>query len=194
MVHGVMGQCFHPSLTDSGPFLTSPLTVSPFSRICISALPTCIQEQALRGAQATTVSRSLLKISDLKRSGKKKEGPIDGCAIRIIKPNLKGGNIMEDRAEKRVKVVFTFEVSTDNQPEYLKVTGEKIKPFWESHGCQSYSIWQVTDNPTAFVKEMVFEDRGAMEKSMALNEAKSVKELFYSFAGNISRKVYLQKI
>jgi len=29
---------------------------------------------------------------------------------------------------------------------------------------------------------------------MALHEAKSVKELFYSFSGNISRKVYFQKI
>jgi quinol monooxygenase YgiN len=93
-----------------------------------------------------------------------------------------------------VKVVFTYEVSVDNQKEYLQVTGEKIRPFWESHGCQSYSVWQVTDNPTAFVKEMVFEDLTKMEKTMALSEAKSVKDLFYSLAGNISRKVYLQKI
>jgi hypothetical protein len=101
---------------------------------------------------------------------------------------------MGNRAEKVVKVVFTYDVSVDNQKEYLKVTSEKIKPFWESHGCQSYSVWQVTDNPTAFVKEMLFEDLIAMEKAMALHEAKSVKELFYSFAGNISRKVCLQKI
>jgi quinol monooxygenase YgiN len=101
---------------------------------------------------------------------------------------------MGNRAENAVKVVFTYDVSVDNQKEYLKVTGEKIRPFWESHGCQSYSVWQATDNPTAFVKEMVFEDLTKMEKSMALSEAKSVKELFHSFAGNVSRKVCLRRI
>ena len=79
------------------------------------------------------------------------------------------------------KVVFTYDVSVEKQKEYLKVTGEKIKPFWESHGCQSYSVWQVTDHPTAFVKEMVFEDLTTMEKSMALHEAESVKELSFLF-------------
>jgi quinol monooxygenase YgiN len=101
---------------------------------------------------------------------------------------------MGDRTEGTVKVVFTYDVSVDNQPEYLKVTGEKIKPFWESHGCQSYSVWQVTNNPTAFVKEMVFEDLTTMEKSMALAEAKSIKELFFSFANNVSRRVCIERI
>jgi quinol monooxygenase YgiN len=92
---------------------------------------------------------------------------------------------MGNRAERVVKVVFTYDVSVDNQKEYLKVTGETIKPFWESHGCQSYSVWQGRDNPTAFVKEMVFEDLTTMEKSMALHEAESVKELFKSFVSNV---------
>lgn len=92
------------------------------------------------------------------------------------------------------KVVFTYDVSFEKQKEYLKVTGEKIKPFWESNGCQSYSVWKVNDNPTAFVKEMVFEDVTIMEKIMALHEAKSIKELFFSFANNVSRKVCIQKI
>ena len=101
---------------------------------------------------------------------------------------------MGDRTKGTVKVVFTYDVSVDNQKEYLKVTGEKIKPFWESHGCQSYSVWQVTNNPTAFVKEMVFEDLTTMEKSMALHEAKSVKDLFHSFANNVSRRVCIERI
>ena len=101
---------------------------------------------------------------------------------------------MEDKTEGIVKVVFTYDVSVDNQPEYLKVTSEKIRPFWESHGCKSYSLWQVTGEPTAFVKEMVFEDLAAMEQSMALHEAQSIKELFFSFANNVSRKICIQKI
>ena len=101
---------------------------------------------------------------------------------------------MGTRAENAVKVVFTYDVSVDNQKEYLQVTGEKIRPFWESHGCESYSVWQVTDNPTAFVKEMVFKDSKTMEKSMALQEAKSVKELFHSFVKNVSRKICIQRV
>ena len=92
------------------------------------------------------------------------------------------------------KVVFTYDVSIEKQKEYLKATGEKIKPFWESNGCQSYSVWKVSDNPTAFVKEMFFEDVTSMEKSISLTEAKSIKELFFSFANNVSRKVCIKKI
>lgn len=95
---------------------------------------------------------------------------------------------------KIVKVVFTYDVPVNNQPEYLEVTSEKIKPFWESHGCKSYSLWQVTSESTAFVKEMVFEDLTTMEKSMTLGEAKSIKGLFYRFANNVLRKVYIRKI
>ncbi len=92
------------------------------------------------------------------------------------------------------KVIFTYEVTIEKQKEYLEATAEKIKSFWESNGCQSYSIWQVSDHPTAFVKEMVFEDVTAMEKSMSLPEAKSVKELFFGFVNNVSRKVCIKKI
>ncbi len=101
---------------------------------------------------------------------------------------------MGERTEGIVKVAFTYDVSVDNQPEYLKVTVEKIRPFWESHGCKSYSLWQVTGEPTTFVKEMVFENLTAMEKSMSLQEAKPIKDLFFSFAKNVSRKVCVQKI
>ncbi len=102
---------------------------------------------------------------------------------------------MEEKGDdKMVKVVFTYDVSVDNQPEYLKVTGEKIRPFWESHGCKSYTLWQAPGEPTSFIKEMVFEDLTAMERSMALQEAKSIKDLFFSFAKNVSRKVCIQRI
>lgn len=95
--------------------------------------------------------------------------------------------------EELVKVMFTYDVSIEKQKEYLEATGEKIKPFWESNGCQSYSVWKVSDNATAFVKEMVFEGMPAMEKSMSVKEAKPIKELFFSFASNVSRRVCTKK-
>lgn len=93
-----------------------------------------------------------------------------------------------------IKVIFNYDVLPEKQEEYLKVTSEKIKPFWESHGCQSYSIWQGLEQPSTFIKEMVFQDVSEMKRVMALDEANPVKELFYSFAGNVSRKVCTQKI
>jgi hypothetical protein len=101
---------------------------------------------------------------------------------------------MGNKEDKTVKVVFTYDVLVENQKEYLEITGEKIRPFWESHGCQSYSVWQVNDNSAAFVKEMVFENLTAMERSMSLQEAKSIKDLFFAFADNVSRKVCIKKI
>ena len=81
-----------------------------------------------------------------------------------------------------VKVVFTFEVAPEKQSEYLKATAEKIKPFWESHGCQSYQIWQIEDTAT-FLKEMHFTDQAARDKAMGLQdaEANSVKQLWHSY-------------
>jgi len=101
---------------------------------------------------------------------------------------------MGEKGDKLVKVVFTYDVTVENQPEYLKVTSEKIRPFWESHGCKSYSLWQATGEPTTFVKEMVFENMIAMEKSMSLQEAKPIKDLFFGFAKNVSRKVCIKKV
>ncbi len=101
---------------------------------------------------------------------------------------------MADSSGSTVKIVFTYEVPAEKIAEYLNVTRERIKPFWESNGCLSYSLWQPADSPTAFVKEMAFSDRAAMDKTMALDEAKPVKQLFQAFAQGVSRKVCVHKI
>ena len=93
-----------------------------------------------------------------------------------------------------VKIVYIYDVPEARQAEYLKATAEKIKPFWESHGCQSYSVWQVEESPTTFIKEMLFKDTTAMQQSVGMEEAKPAKELFYSFATNVSRKICMPKV
>jgi len=93
-----------------------------------------------------------------------------------------------------VKVIFEFDIPTEKQEAYLKATSEKIKPIWESTGCKSYDIWQVADSETRFVKEMLFEDKSEMKETMDLKETDSVKEIFRSFAENVSRRIYVQKI
>jgi quinol monooxygenase YgiN len=95
-----------------------------------------------------------------------------------------------------VKVVFTFDVPEEKQEEYLAATKDKIKPCWESHGCQSYELWQA-DGENSYMKEMIFVDENSMGKAMALagtdDEVKSAIELWMSFAVNPVRKTYTKK-
>ena len=93
-----------------------------------------------------------------------------------------------------VKVVFQYNVAKELQAEYLKLTQEKIKPFWEANGCQSYSVWQVGESETGFVKEMFFDSMPRMKETMALKQADPIKELYFKFATDVSRKVITQKV
>ena len=93
-----------------------------------------------------------------------------------------------------VKVVFQYNVTKEKQGEYLKVTQDKIKPFWEANGCQSYTVWQVGDSETGFVKEMLFESAPAMKETMNLKQADPIKELYFKFAADVSRKIITKKV
>jgi len=93
-----------------------------------------------------------------------------------------------------VKVVFQYNVSKEKQAEYLQTTRDKIKPFWETNGCRSYTVWQVGESETAFVKEMLFESTSAMKETMALKQADPVKELYFNFATDVSRKIITKKV
>lgn len=93
-----------------------------------------------------------------------------------------------------VKVIFEYNVPKEKQTDYLQVTQEKIKPFWEAHGCQSYSVWSVQESETGFVKEMLFENISAMKETLSLKEADPIKEIYYSFALDISRKIISKKV
>lgn len=93
-----------------------------------------------------------------------------------------------------VKVVFQYNVVKEKQAEYLQLTQDKIKPFWEANGCQSYTVWQVGESETAFVKEMLFESPAAMKETMSLKQADPVKELYFKFATDVTRKVITKKV
>ena len=93
-----------------------------------------------------------------------------------------------------VKVVFTFEVAPEKQSDYLKATSEKIKPYWDSHGCNSYDVWQAEGEST-FIKEMLFPDSDTMDRVMGPKDAESsaMIKLWQSFIANLSRKTYTLK-
>jgi len=107
--------------------------------------------------------------------------------------NLPGACPFEKEKEM-VKVIFQYNVPTEKQAEYLQLTQERIKPFWETHGCQSYTVWQVAESDTGFVKEMLFENTPEMKQTMSLKEAEPVKEIYFSFATDISRKIVTKKV
>jgi len=95
-----------------------------------------------------------------------------------------------------VKVIFTYEVELGKQADYLKTTAEVIKPFWESHGCLSYSVWQTDDG--SYIKEMLFTDQETRQKVIALPQsdakAKGVVGLFAKYAVNTTRRACEQKV
>ncbi len=97
-----------------------------------------------------------------------------------------------------VNMVYIFEVAPEKQEEYLKVTAEIIKPYWESHGCLSYSISQGAEESTHFIKHMLFADVPAMKKAMGLTETdeegKAAAQRFRSFATNVIKRAYIQKL
>lgn len=92
-----------------------------------------------------------------------------------------------------VTLIFEYDIPTEKQAEYIRITEEKIKPLWESIGCEAYDIWQVTGSETGFVKTMLFGDMPAMKATLARKEADSVKKIFGKFAENVSRKACLKK-
>jgi hypothetical protein len=92
-----------------------------------------------------------------------------------------------------ITVIFEYDVAVENQDAYVQATREKIKPLWESIGCKAYDIWQVKESETGFVKTMLFEDAETMKSAMADEKADAVKEIFFKFAQNISRKVCAKK-
>ncbi len=94
-----------------------------------------------------------------------------------------------------VQVVFTFEVSKDKQEEFLNFVKSGTKPWWESHGCLAYNVWQAAEE-NAFIKTMEFPDLATMKKVMPANEAdpkcRALIQKFESYVTNISRKPYVK--
>jgi len=108
--------------------------------------------------------------------------------------NESQSNKSRKQEKNMVKVVFQYNVAKEKQAEYLQITRDKIKPFWEANGCQSYSVWQVGESETGFVKEMLFESMPGMKETMALKQADPIKELYFKFATDVSRKVITKKV
>jgi len=94
-----------------------------------------------------------------------------------------------------VKVVFTFEVAKEKQTDFLEFVKSGTKPWWESHGCLAYDVWQA-DGENAFIKTMDFPSVNAMRRVMPANEqdpeCRALIQKFESYTINLSRKPYIR--
>ncbi len=95
---------------------------------------------------------------------------------------------------------FDFEVAPEKQDAFLEAVREKIKPYWESHGCWAYNVYQEYDpdrgSGTRFIKTQIMEGmpRSTKEgREQRSPEAQEIVNLFYSFAENVSFKGYLKR-
>ena len=99
-----------------------------------------------------------------------------------------------------VKGIWTFEVPEEKQEEYLKMTAEFIKPFWESRGCISYQVYQDYTNPRRFVKEQIYPDKETLDRDVAAaleeKDPKAVEavNLFRTYAKDIIRRLCIPRV
>jgi hypothetical protein len=96
--------------------------------------------------------------------------------------------------------IFHFEVEPEDQAEFLQVVKDRIKPYWESHGCWSYNVYQAYDAEAGpgrhFVKTQIMEGMpSTVEESRAKRtpESQEVVERFYRYAKNVTFKGYLKR-
>ena len=94
-----------------------------------------------------------------------------------------------------VKVVFTFKVPKERQAEFLGFVKSGTKPWWESHGCLAYDVWQA-DGEDAFIKTMDFPDLNTLKTVMPTHEqnpeCRALIDKFESYTIGISRKPYIK--
>ena len=94
-----------------------------------------------------------------------------------------------------VEMIFQFEVAKETQEAFFKFVKEGTKPWWESHGCLSYTVWQVAGE-NRFMKRMRFSDMATFEKVIPVNEqdpeGKALIEKFDTFVTNVSQALYMK--
>jgi quinol monooxygenase YgiN len=96
-----------------------------------------------------------------------------------------------------VKVIFSFDVPEEKQAEFLKLSREGTKPYWEAHGALSYDVWQTEEGSPGFVKELLVKDvaaaQGIFARAETDPEAKALVERWEGLTVGLTRKLYVLK-
>jgi quinol monooxygenase YgiN len=94
-----------------------------------------------------------------------------------------------------VQVIFTLQVSDEEQEEFIKFIKSGTKPWRQSHACLTYNVRQAA-RENAFVKTMEFPDLATIRNAMPANEqnptCNAFIENFESYVTNTSRKSFIE--
>jgi hypothetical protein len=99
-----------------------------------------------------------------------------------------------------VRGIWFFQVAEEKQEEFLQQVNDIVKPYWESHNCIAYNVYQDMNDPTLFVKEQIYPDIESMESDGELffggtdPRAQEVVEIFRSYAANIEKRLCYVRI
>jgi len=94
-----------------------------------------------------------------------------------------------------VKIVIMCDVPGEKQAEFLKLTREGTKPYWEAHGVISYDVWKTEqEGYPGFIKEMYVENIAAAQevfkRRSTVPEAKDLVDRWEGMTENLNLKVY----
>lgn len=93
---------------------------------------------------------------------------------------------------------FEFDVEPDKQDEFVKAVQDKIKPHWLSTGqCWDYNVYQEWDAKSGkpgnhFIKTQIMEGMPGPRQRTSQDQA--IIDLFYSFAKNVSIRVFVKRL
>lgn len=99
-----------------------------------------------------------------------------------------------------VRGIWFFRVAEGKQEEFLQRINDIVKPYWESHQCIAYNIYQDINDATLFVKEQIYPDIEAMEQDGDLffdnkdPRAAEVVEIFRSYATDLEKRLCYVRI
>lgn len=94
-----------------------------------------------------------------------------------------------------VKIVIMCDVPEEKQEEFLKLSREGTKPYWEAHGVITYDVWKTDqEGYPGFIKEMDVEDMAAAQevfkRRSTVPEAKDLVDRWEGMTEGLVLKVY----
>jgi hypothetical protein len=124
------------------------------------------------------------------------------CRRGILGASVIGGKTAWFHAEGFMYMgVFDLEVAPEKQADFLRVVREQIKPYWESHGCLAYNVYQEYDADAGagnrFIKTQLMEGMPRSIKEARAErspEAQAIIDTFYSYAENVSFRTVMQQV
>lgn len=85
--------------------------------------------------------------------------------------------------------LYIYRIEKEKEAEYLKVTKEVIKPFWEKRGCK-YEVFKC-EQSNDFIKIMTFNDENSLNSALFQkdHDTENIVNIFKDFAKDLRRYI-----